>query len=101
MTPFRAWRDGIRRVASAPLLLAGVWLATTLVSLPLALAIRADIARRLGQSLAADTAARGLGDEWMREFAGQASGLGTTLRPTVVGFAAVLDNLSAFMDNVQ
>jgi hypothetical protein len=55
----------------------------------------------LGRSLAADTAARGMNYEWMQEFAGQAMGLATTFRPTIVGSAAVLDNLSAYVDNVQ
>ena len=101
MSPLHAWRDGIRRVASAPLLLIGVWVMTTLVSLPLTLAMRTEIASHLGNSLAADAAARGMNYEWMQEFAGQATGLGTTFRPTIVGFAAVLDNLSAYMDNVR
>ena len=100
MGPFSAWRDGIRRVTSAPAIVIGVWLLTTLVSLPLTLAMRADIAGHLGNSLAADAAARGMNYEWMQEFAGEAPGLGTTFRPTIVGFAAVLDNLSAYMDNI-
>ena len=100
MGPFLAWRDGIKRVTSAPAIVIGVWLLTTLVSLPLTLAMRAEIAGHLGHSLEADAAARGMNYEWMQEFAGQAAGLGTTLRPTVVGFAAVLDNLSAYLDNV-
>ena len=73
---------------------------TTLVSLPLTLSLRSDIEGSLGRSLAADAAARGMNYEWMREFASQSTGLGTTLRPTIVGFAAVLDNLSAYLDNV-
>jgi hypothetical protein len=101
MTPLHAWREGIRRVASAPAILIGVWVMTTIVSLPLTLAIRAEIADHLGNSLTADAAARGMNYEWMQEFADQATGLGTTFRPTIVGFGAVLDNLSAFMDNVS
>jgi hypothetical protein len=101
MTPFRAWRVGIRRVAFAPAILIGVWVMTTLISLPLTLAIRTEIASHLGNSLAADAAARGMNYEWMQEFADQATGLSTTFRPTIVGFAAVLDNLSAYLDNVQ
>jgi len=101
MSPLHAWRDGVRRVASAPAIVAGVWLATTLVSLPLALALNADIAGHLGRSLAADAAARGMNYEWMQEFSRQATGLDTTFQPTIVGFAAVLDNLSAFIDNVR
>ena len=99
MNPVRAWRDGIRRVAGAPLILVGVWLMTTLVSLPLTLAIRGEIANHLGASLSAETAATGVNYEWMQEFADQATGLGTTLKPTILGFGAVLDNLSAFIDN--
>jgi len=101
MNPARAWRDGIRRVAGAPLILAGVWLMTTLVSLPLTLALRGEITNHLGASLAAETAASGVNYEWMQEFADQATGLGTTLKPTILGFGAVLDNLSAFMDNTS
>jgi len=74
MSPVRAWRDGIRRVAGAPLILAGVWLMTTLVSLPLTVALRGEIRSHLGASLAADTAASGVNYEWMQEFADQASG---------------------------
>lgn len=73
---------------------------TTAAALPLTLAIRADIVASLGSSLNADAAAQGMHYEWMQEFAGQATGLATTFRPTIVGFAAVLDNLSAFADNI-
>jgi hypothetical protein len=99
MSPMKAWRDGIRRVASAPSIFVGVWLMTSLIGLPLTLALRDDIGRHLGPSLAAETAASGVNYEWMQEFADQASGLGTTFRPTILGFGAVLDNLSAFADN--
>ena len=101
MTPLQAWRDGMRRVVSAPSVLVGVWTITTLAALPLVYAIRGDIVASLGRSLTADAAARGMNYEWMQEFAGQATGLASTFRPTIVGFAGVLDNLSAFVDNVQ
>ena len=99
MRPLAACRDGIRRVAGAPLILAGVWLMTTLVGLPLALALRGEISGHLGASLASEPAANGVNYEWMQEFADQATGLGTTLRPTILGFGAVLDNISAFLDD--
>jgi hypothetical protein len=63
MSPLGAWRDGIRRVASAPLILAGVWLMTTLVGLPFALLLRAEIASHLGASLASESAANGVNYE--------------------------------------
>lgn len=96
-----AWRDGFRRVASAPAVVVAAWLATTIVSLPFAVAIHGDIMRSLGTSTFADAAARGMNYEWMQEFDAHASGLATTFRPTIVGFAAVLDNLSAYLDGVQ
>jgi hypothetical protein len=99
MTVFDAWRDGIRRVNRAPVVLIGVWVMTVLVSLPLAAAMRGLLRDHLGASLAADSAAAGINYDWMQEFSSQASGVGVTFGPAVVGFAAVLDNLSAFLDN--
>ena len=96
-----AWRDGIRRVNRAPALLAGVWALTLLVSVPMAAAMRGMLAQHLGASLAADTAASGVNYDWMQEFSDQAAGLGVTFRPTILGFGAVLDNLSAFIDNTM
>jgi hypothetical protein len=94
-----AWRDGVRRVNSAPAILAGVFVLTLLVSVPMAAAMRGLLAQHLGASLAADAAAAGVNYDWMQEFADQAAGLGVTFKPTIIGFGAVLDNLSAFIDN--
>jgi hypothetical protein len=95
---FAAWRDGIARVWRAPAALAGVWALTVLVSVPLAAAMRDAIHTHLGDSLAADTAASGVNHDWMQEFGADATGLATTFKPAVIGFAAVVDNLSAFLD---
>jgi len=97
----RAWIDGLWRESRAPAILGGVWLMTLVVTLPMALAMRGMIAQHLGQSLAADTAANGVNYDWMREFRDQASGIGVTFQPTVIGFGAVLDNMSAFMDDTR
>jgi len=101
MHAFHAWRDGIRRVASAPAVVAVVWIATTIVSLPLTLTIRGDIVRSLGNGLASEATARGVSIDWMQEFETHAAGVASTFRPTIVGFAAVLDNMSAYIDNIQ
>ena len=66
MTAFAAWREGIRRVGRAPAILAAVWIATLLVTLPLALGLRSEIERHLGGSLAADTAASGVNYDLMQ-----------------------------------
>ena len=57
------------------------------------------IATHLGASLAADAAAAGTNYDWWQEFPSQATGLGTTFVPSIIGFGAVLDNLSGFLDN--
>ncbi len=98
MTLVQAFRDGIRRVNSAPVLLLGVWVMTLLVSLPLTFAMSSELAQHLDASLEADAAASGVNHDWMQEFRGRASGLGTTFSPTIIGFGAILDNLSAFVD---
>ena len=47
----------------------------------------------------AETAARGVNYDWWNEFLVQASGLGQTFVPAIIGFAGVLDNLSRLADN--
>jgi hypothetical protein len=101
MRAFHAWRDGLHRVASAPAVITIVWLATTLVAMPLTLMIRSDVLESLDRKLVAGAAAQGMNYEWMRDFDAHAMGLASTFRPTIVGFAAVLDNVSAFVDNVR
>src|SRR5262245_5166582 len=90
----------MKRVGRAPLLLVGVFAATLLVGLPLAAVLRGMIAQQIGRSAVADSVATGVNYDWMQEFADQASGVGVTFRPTIIGFGAALDKMSAFLDNV-
>jgi hypothetical protein len=101
MNVVAAWRDGVRRVNRAPALLAAVWLATAAISVPLTLVLRDMLKEHLGSSMEAERAATGVNYDWMQEFTDQASGIGVTFKPTIIGFGAVLDNLSAFLDNVS
>lgn len=95
MTARRAFVDGIRRVNGAPLVLAGMVLATLLAALPLSFALAGVLEAHLGQS----ARAAGPDRDWWLEFSAQASGLGATFTPSVIGFAAVLDNASSLLDN--
>ena len=99
MKPPAAFREGLRRVNGAPALLAGMCLVTLLVALPLSIALRGMLAKHLGDSLAAETVAAGADYQWWREFLAQASGLGATFSPSIIGFGAVLDNLDGFIDD--
>lgn len=93
-----ALREGIRRVNRAPAVWLGVWGLTVLASLPLAAAMRDSLHTSLGESLAAETAASDVNYDWMQEFSSDATGISATFKPAVIGFAAVVDNLSAFLD---
>ena len=99
MSATAAFREGLRRVNGAPVLLAGMCLVTLLIALPLSLALRGMIEAHLGPSLTGETAAAGADYQWWQEFLAQAAGLGATFTPSIVGFGAVLDNLDAFLDN--
>src|SRR5688572_5084202 len=94
----RSWFDGWRRVVSAPAILAGAWLLTFLLALPLAITMRGLLETHLGSSLAAESAASRVNYDWWQEFTSQATGLGTTFSPTIIGFAATLDNISSLLD---
>ena len=93
-----AFLNGLRRVQRAPALIAGLWLMTFLLAWPLALTLRGMLAEHLGASLAAETAAGGMNFDWWNEFLAQAAGLGQTFVPAILGFAAVLKNLSGVAD---
>lgn len=99
MTSVAAYLDGIWRVFRAPVVWGGAWLVTLLLAVPLALVLRGMIADHLGASLAADAAAAGVNWDWWREFQQQATGLGTTFGPSVIGFASVLRHASDLADN--
>lgn len=99
MTVGRAFLEGVRRVNRAPAVLAGVALATLLLALPLGLTLRGMIRDDLGASVMADAAAGAVNTDWWPEFLDRARGLGKTFTPEIIGFAAVLSNLSAFLDN--
>jgi hypothetical protein len=100
MTASSAWRDGVLRVNRAPMVLGGMYALTLFVALPLSLALRGMIAAQLGDSVMADTLASGTSYDWWQEFSAQATGLGTTFVPSIIGFGAVLDNLGALVDNL-
>jgi len=71
---------------------------TLALALPLALTLRGMLGDHLGSSLEAGAAADAVNHDWWQEFEAQASGLGTSFTPSVIGFAAVLDNMSSVLD---
>jgi hypothetical protein len=94
----RSFFEGWRRVRSAPALLLGAYTVTVLFALPLAITMRGLLHTHLGASLAAESAATGVNYDWWQEFSSQATGIGATFTPTIIGFAATLDNVSSLVD---
>ncbi len=93
-----AFIDGLNRVKRAPWLVIGVWLSTLLLALPLTLVLHEQIAAHLGSSMAAQAAADGVNYDWWNEFLAQTSGVGASFVPAILGFAAVMKNLSTVAD---
>ena len=100
MGAFAAVRSGLDRARRAPAVLVGTFALTLFVSVPLAIALRGMLSAHLGASLVADTALRGANYEWWQEFQAQATGLGTTFVPSILGFGAVLQDVSNLLDNL-
>lgn len=98
MTIPAAFVDGLRRVRRAPGLVIGLWLSTILLALPLVFALHGLLDAHLGSSLAAASAAQGVNFDWWNEFLAQTTGVGQTFVPAILGFAAVLTNLSGVAD---
>ena len=96
--PSGALIEGLNRVKRAPWLVIGVWLSTIVLALPLALVLQEQIGAHLGASMAAQTAADGVNYDWWNEFLAQTSGVGASFVPAILGFAAVLKNISTFAD---
>ena len=63
--------------------------------------LRDAIEAHLGSSVAADAAAQGVNWVWWEEFRSQATGVSRTFGPQVLGFAAVLTNLSNLVDGAE
>ncbi len=69
-----------------------------LLALPLAVTLHAMLGEHLGASLAAQEAVAGVSYDWWNEFLAQAAGVGQSFVPAIIGFAAVMKNLSTVAD---
>lgn len=98
MTVGGALVDGLNRVKRAPWLVVGVWLSTLLVAMPMAIVLQEQIGAHLGSSMAAQAAADGVNYDWWNEFLAQTSGVGVSFVPAIIGFAAVIKNISTVAD---
>jgi hypothetical protein len=100
-SPLDAFLDGLNRVKRAPWLVIGLWAATVVVALPFAMMLQLLIGDHLGDSLAAQSAADSVNFDWWNEFLAQTSGVGVSFVPGILGFAAVMKNLSTVADGTR
>lgn len=98
MSAWRACAEGVRRVGRAWTVLVVLWLVTLLFSVPLALDVGRTIERQLGSSLEPNAQITGSTYDWLSAFGDQAAGAASTVGPAVIGFGAIVDNLSAFLE---
>jgi hypothetical protein len=94
----QALLDGLMRVKHAPWLVIGVWLSTLVLAMPLAIALQQLIGAHLDSSLVGASVASGVNYDWWNEFLAQTSGVGLTFVPAILGFAAVMKNISTIAD---
>lgn len=94
----RIVEDGWRRVAAAPAVWVGVWLLAGAVTLPAALALGHVLADDLGSSFYANAMLQGVDWGWWQEFLSRHPGMSGLFRPSIIGFAAVVQDASDFVD---
>lgn len=97
-TVLGAYLEGWRRSIHAPMLVLGVWIVTTAVTLPLAAMLHDDLTTYFGASLSAERALEGWNPDWTGEFAGDARGVGATLTREVLGAAGQVAALGRIFD---
>jgi hypothetical protein len=93
-----SWTSGWRRVGQAAGMALGIYALTLAMAAPFAYAMREAIETHLGRSTVAASVADGVNYDWWTEFTAQATGLGTTFTPAIIGFAATLDSISRVLD---
>lgn len=101
MVSVKAWIDGLGQVLRAPALVLAVLVVTVVAAVPFGVALRGELDAALAHQPAIDTGATEIDADWWTEFHAQATGLAATFTPTVIGFAAPLDNLSSLLDGTR
>jgi len=78
-------------------LLVGLWLTSLVVAAPLALAVRSSLEESIGPSLVHESLQKGFDMAWHGEYAQAARGIERSVRPSMAGGGALLDNAEAWL----
>ena len=101
MPAIRALLAGLWAVVRAPMLLAVVAIVTLLAAAPFAVFVNTRVQASLATRPQVSLPSTEIDPEWWMEFRAHADGLAATFTPTIVGFAAPLDNLSSVLDGTR
>lgn len=92
---------GVGDVLRSPLLVAGALAITLLAAAPFAIVLGARLQEALADQPPIALGSGEIDADWWQEFRAHATGLAATFTPTVIGFAAPLDNLSTLLDGTR
>ena len=101
MTALRAFGGGLLGVLSSPLVVTVATFAMLLAAMPFALVVGSELQTALSNQQPINLDAGEIDAEWWFEYRRHAEGLAATFTPSIIGFAAPLDNLSAILDGTR
>ena len=93
--------SGVLDVIRSPWLIAGAAIMTIVAAAPFALIVGDRLQEALANQPPIALGSGEIDADWWSEFRAHAEGLAATFTPTVIGFAAPLDNLSAVLDGTR
>src|SRR5688572_6436436 len=93
--------SGVLDVIRSPWLIAGAAIMTIVAAAPFALIVGDRLQEALANQPPIALGSGEIDADWWSEFRAHAEGLAATFTPTVIGFAAPLDNLSAILDGTR
>jgi hypothetical protein len=101
MLAARAWLAGLTAVLRAPALIFAATVAMFAATLPFALVLGTELQAEFANQQPVSRGMTEIDPEWWLEFREHAEGLAATFTPTILGFAAPLDNLSSLLDGTR
>jgi hypothetical protein len=101
MLAVRAMFAGFAAVLRAPMLIIAAVAAMLAATIPFALFLGSELQTELASRQPVSQGRSEIDPEWWLEFQEHAEGLAATFTPTILGFAAPLDNLSSLLDGTR
>jgi hypothetical protein len=97
----RALIGGLGDVLRAPVLIIMAAAAMLIIAVPFAVVVGVRVQQSLSHQQPVAQGAIEIDAEWWQQFSAQADGIAATFTPTIIGFAAPLDNLSSLLDGTS